>query len=71
MTEDHPTIILSDVSPQDVRSIIEFAYNGEIQIPMENIDNLLEVARSLKINGLIDVSIRLQFSYLTRKNYKL
>lgn len=58
VTEDHPTIILSDMSPQDIKSIIEFAYHGEIRVPVENIHNLLQTARSLKITGLTEVSIR-------------
>ena len=59
VTEDYPTIILSDISPQDIKSIIEFVYHGEICVPVENISSLLEAARSLKINGLINVSIKL------------
>lgn len=57
VTEDCPTIILSDISPEDIKLIIEFIYHGEVRIPVENINNLLETARSLKINGLLDVSI--------------
>ncbi|KYN04423.1 Protein bric-a-brac 1 [Cyphomyrmex costatus] len=56
VTEDYPTIILSDISPQDIKSIIEFIYHGEIRVPVENINSLLEAARSLKINGLINVN---------------
>lgn len=59
VTEDYPTIILSDISPQDIKLIIEFMYHGEIRVPVENINTLLEVARSLKISGLIDVSVSL------------
>ncbi|XP_012523386.1 uncharacterized protein LOC105829233 [Monomorium pharaonis] len=55
VTEDCPTIILSDISPQDIKSIIEFIYHGEIRVPVENISSLLEAARSLKISGLIDI----------------
>ncbi|KAL6267064.1 hypothetical protein P5V15_000140 [Pogonomyrmex californicus] len=55
VTEDCPTIILSDISPQDIKSIIEFIYHGEIRVPMENISSLLEAAHSLKISGLIDI----------------
>ncbi|XP_071575543.1 uncharacterized protein [Temnothorax nylanderi] len=56
VTEDCPTIILSDISPQDIKSIIEFMYHGEIRVPVENISSLLEAARSLKINGLININ---------------
>lgn len=61
VTEDYPTIILSDISSQDIKSIIEFIYHGEIRVPVENISSLLEAARSLKISGLVDVSVKLLF----------
>lgn len=62
VTEDYPTIILSDISPEDIKSIIEFIYHGEVRIPVDNINSLLEAAQSLKISGLVDVSIQLLFT---------
>jgi len=59
VTEDYSTIILSDISPQDIKSIIEFIYHGEVRVPVEDISSLLEAARSLKISGLVDVSVTL------------
>lgn len=56
VTEDCPTIILSDISPQDIKSIIEFIYHGEVRIPVDNISSLLEAAQSLKISGLVDIN---------------
>lgn len=55
--EDHPTIIISDISAEDVRSIVEFSYQGEVRIPVENISNLLDAAQLLRISGLMEVSI--------------
>ncbi|OXU21406.1 hypothetical protein TSAR_002074 [Trichomalopsis sarcophagae] len=55
VNDEHATIILSDISPQDVRSIVEFSYNGEVRIPVENINNLLDAAHSLKICGLMEI----------------
>lgn len=55
VNEDHSTIILSDISAQDIKSIIEFTYHGEVRVPVENISSLLDAARSLKICGLIEV----------------
>ncbi|XP_047345726.1 uncharacterized protein LOC124947510 isoform X1 [Vespa velutina] len=55
VNEDHPTIILSDISAQDIKSIIEFTYHGEVRIPVENINSVLDAARSLKICGLIEI----------------
>nr|XP_033328284.1 uncharacterized protein LOC117221433 [Megalopta genalis] len=56
VNEDHPTIILSDVSAQDIRSIVEFIYHGEVRVAVENISSLLDAARSLKICGLIEIN---------------
>lgn len=64
VTEDYPTIILSDISPEDIKLIIEFIYHGEVRIPVDNINSLLEAAQSLKIGGLIDVSIKFTTSIL-------
>ncbi|XP_014609142.1 PREDICTED: uncharacterized protein LOC106789457 isoform X2 [Polistes canadensis] len=55
VNEDHPTIILSDISAQDIKSIIEFTYHGEVRIPVENINSLLDAARSLRICGLNEI----------------
>lgn len=59
VTEDNPTIILSDISAEDIKSIVEFIYRGEVRIPVDNIKSLLEAAQSLKISGLVDVSMKL------------
>ncbi|XP_020293817.1 uncharacterized protein LOC109859711 isoform X1 [Pseudomyrmex gracilis] len=56
VTEDDPTIILSDISSQDIKSIIEFIYHGEVRVPVDNISSLLEAAQSLKISGLVDIN---------------
>ncbi|XP_015116104.1 uncharacterized protein LOC107040504 [Diachasma alloeum] len=53
--EDHPTIIISDISADDVRSIVEFSYQGEVRIPVDNITNLLDAAQLLKISGLMEI----------------
>ncbi|RLU17015.1 hypothetical protein DMN91_011084 [Ooceraea biroi] len=55
VTEDYSTIILSDISPRDIQSIIQFMYHGEVRVPVEDISSLLEAARLLKISGLIDI----------------
>ncbi|XP_012150886.1 uncharacterized protein LOC100876849 isoform X2 [Megachile rotundata] len=55
VNEDHPTIILSDISAQDIKSIVEFTYHGEVRVPVDNISSLLDAARSLKICGLIEI----------------
>ncbi|XP_058800883.1 uncharacterized protein LOC131669773 isoform X2 [Phymastichus coffea] len=55
VSDDHITVILDDIDPKDVRSIVEFIYNGEVRTPVENINNFLAAAQTLKIQGLMEV----------------
>lgn len=61
VNEDHPTVILCDISAEDIKAIIEFIYRGEVRVPVQNIGSLLKAARSLKIYGLIEVCIDRSF----------
>lgn len=50
----HPIVILKDVKFGDLKSIIDFIYSGEVNIPQEQLGSLLKTAESLKIKGLAD-----------------
>lgn len=55
MTDDHPVIILTGMSAECVRGIIEFIYQGEAYFPANIIKNVLDTAFYLKIAGLMEV----------------
>jgi len=56
-TEDsHPYIILSEMSFDDVRSIIEFIYHGELNVGADHFASVLKIAEELQIRGLMEVS---------------
>ena len=50
----HPIIILRDVKEQDLRSLLKFMYNGEIQISEARLSEFLKTADTLQIQGLAD-----------------
>ena len=52
---DHskPMIYLSGVRSTDLNCILDYIYEGEVQLYQEDLDNFLDVAQKLKINGLI------------------
>ncbi|RZF39090.1 hypothetical protein LSTR_LSTR014688 [Laodelphax striatellus] len=52
----HPIVILKDVRWPELKAAVEFMYKGEINVSQEQIGPLLQVAESLKIRGLADVS---------------
>lgn len=56
MPEENPVIILSEMNPQIIKLIVEYCYHGEVRVPTESINTLLEAAHLLKIVGLMDVS---------------
>ena len=49
----HPLICLEGVSCEDIQNIMDYIYNGEVQIFQENLDRFLSVAQRLKLEGLI------------------
>ena len=48
----HPLLCLEGVSSKDVRNMMDYIYNGELQIIQEDVDRFLNIAHRLKIEGL-------------------
>ena len=49
----HPLLCLSGVNRADLMNILEFIYNGEIQIYQDNLDHFLDIAQRFKLEGLM------------------
>merc|ERR1712126_386251 len=49
----HPIICLDGISQEDLKNIMDYIYDGEVQILQENLDRFLNVAQRLKLEGLI------------------
>ncbi|XP_054156525.1 protein tramtrack, alpha isoform-like [Oppia nitens] len=54
----HPIVILKDVIFADLKSIIDFIYTGEVNVPQDQLSSLLKTAETLCIKGLTDVRDR-------------
>lgn len=52
----HPVVVLSGMSAEDVKSIIEFVYRGELNVRAERFSSVLKAAETLKISGLMEVN---------------
>ena len=52
-THFNPLIYLPGVESTDLNLIIDYIYNGEIQLYQDHLDNFLDIAQKLKIEGLI------------------
>ena len=51
----HPNLLvcLEGLSSKDVRNMMDYIYNGELQIFQEDLDRFLNVAQRLKLEGLL------------------
>ena len=49
----HPIICLEGLSSHDVRNMMDYMYNGELQVFQDDLDRFLNIAQRLKLEGLI------------------
>ena len=49
-----PVLCLQGTNSGDLSNILEYVYNGEVQIFQDKLDHFLSIAHSLKLNGLIN-----------------
>ena len=50
----HPLVCLDGFYSEDLQNIMDYIYNGEIQIYQDNLDRFLVLAQKLKLQGLIE-----------------
>ena len=50
----HPLVCLEGLSSGDIRNMMDYMYDGELQIFQEDLDRFLNVAQRFKLEGLIN-----------------
>lgn len=51
----HPMILLHDIEADDLKTIVNFVYCGEIEVVKSDVNRLLKIAEILEISGLKDI----------------
>ena len=49
----HPLLCLDGIDAKELRNIVDYIYNGELQISQEHLDTFLQVAQRFQIEGLM------------------
>ena len=49
----HPFLCLDGISSTDLENMVEYIYNGEIQIYQDNLDRFLTIAQRFRLEGLL------------------
>ncbi|KAK7068467.1 hypothetical protein SK128_021327 [Halocaridina rubra] len=49
----HPVIVLTNMSTEDLERLLDFMYLGQTEVNSENLERLLDIAYELRIRGLI------------------
>ncbi|XP_017783452.1 PREDICTED: protein bric-a-brac 1-like isoform X1 [Nicrophorus vespilloides] len=52
----HPIVILHDINYEALTNLLQFMYQGEVNVSQEEIPNFMRVAEILKVKGLTDNS---------------
>ncbi|XP_011180436.1 protein jim lovell [Zeugodacus cucurbitae] len=53
----HPVIVLKDFQGWVVQAIVDFMYRGEISVPQERLQTLIQAGESLQVRGLVESSV--------------
>ena len=55
--QSQPLICLGGVTSTDLRSMLDYVYDGEVKISQQDLDSFLSTANRLKLNGLISEEV--------------
>ena len=50
----HPLLCLDGIKNDELNNILDYIYNGEVQIYQENLEQFLSIAQRFKLKGLLD-----------------
>nr|XP_027233315.1 zinc finger protein 865-like isoform X10 [Penaeus vannamei] len=48
----HPIVFMKDVTSRDLEALLDFMYNGEVNVPQSSLGSLIKTAEGLQIKGL-------------------
>ena len=56
----HPLLYLRGTAKKDIESVLEFIYSGKTQIPQDQLEDFMTLAKQLQVKGLSDEGERVK-----------
>ena len=56
--QQHPLVFMRGLDARDLEAVLDFIYQGEINIFQDDLDRFLLVAEELQLNGLVGGEVR-------------
>merc|ERR1719342_390442 len=53
-SHSHPLLCLDGINFSELNNVLDYIYNGEVNINQEDLDRFLQVAQKLEIQGLLN-----------------
>ena len=51
-TCEHPIVFLKDIKYEEIRTILDYMYKGEVNVAQEELNSFLSIAEELRVKGL-------------------
>ena len=65
-THSHPLLYLDGVNSKEINLMLEYIYQGEVQICQEDLNRFLEIAKKFQLDGLLETE---ELTNLTDEKY--
>ena len=64
--QSQPLICLDGVNAEDLRNVLDYVYDGEVQIEQDNLDRFLNIAQKLKLEGITGYNIKDESNFIVK-----
>ena len=69
-SHSHPLLYLSGIHSTNLSLVLDYIYQGEVQIYQEHLDSFLEVAQKLKIEGLLRNTSNVKYEEINDEDWQ-
>jgi len=69
--EKHPVIILKDVDFENLKSLVEYMYKGEANVPQNMLPSFISTAESLQVRGLAEGASKQKLEQVAELNHSV